>query len=55
MERHGLDRIETGRNMQEAWRATLVDMSERVAQLSDEERERLVEWLSRVWGKNRDK
>ncbi len=51
---HGLDRIETRRNTQEAWRVTLVDMRERGAQLSDEELERLVEWLSRVWGTNQD-
>ena len=37
------------------WRATLVDMRERGAQLSDEELERLVEWLTRVWGTNQGK
>jgi mono/diheme cytochrome c family protein len=52
---HGLDRIETTRNAEEAWRVTLVDMRERGAQLSDEELERLVEWLARVWGTNQDK
>jgi mono/diheme cytochrome c family protein len=52
---HGLDRIETSRNAEEGWRVTLVDMRERGAQLSDEELERLVEWLGRVWGTNQDK
>ena len=37
------------------WRVTLVDMRERGAQVSDEELERLVEWLARVWGTNQDK
>ena len=39
----------------EDWRVTLVDMRERGAQLADEELERLVEWLNRVWGTNQDK
>ena len=52
---HGLDRVETTRNAEEAWRVTLVDMRERGAELSDEELERLVEWLGRVWGTNQDK
>jgi mono/diheme cytochrome c family protein len=52
---HGLDRIENTRNPEEAWRVTLVNMRERGAQLSDEELERLVEWLGRVWGTNQDK
>jgi len=52
---HGLDRVQGVRNPEEAWRATLVDMRERGAQLSDEELERLVEWLTRVWGTNQGK
>jgi len=52
---HGLDRVEGVRNAEEGWRVTLVDMRERGAQLSDEELERLVEWLARVWGTNQDK
>jgi len=52
---HGMDRVESTRNPQEAWRVTLVDMRERGAQLSDEELEQLVEWLGRVWGTNQDK
>jgi cytochrome c5 len=52
---HGLERIEQTRNSEEAWRVLAVDMRERGAQLSDEELERLVEWLGRVWGTNQDK
>jgi mono/diheme cytochrome c family protein len=52
---HGIDRVQGVRNAEEAWRATLVDMRERGAQLSDEELERLVEWLTRVWGTNQGK
>ena len=52
---HGLERVETARNPEERWRVIAVDMRERGAQLSDEELERLVEWLGRVWGTNQDK
>ena len=52
---HGLDRVENERNAEERWRVIAVDMRERGAQLSDEELERLVEWLGRVWGTNQDK
>ncbi|PWU06391.1 MAG: hypothetical protein C5B51_12425 [Terriglobia bacterium] len=52
---HGLDRIEKSRYPEEHWRVLAVDMRERGAQLSDEELERLVEWLGRVWGTNQDK
>ena len=52
---HGLDQVERTRNPEDAWRVTLVDMRERGAKLSDEELERLVEWLGRVWGTNQDK
>lgn len=52
---HGLDRVENERNPEERWRVIAVDMRERGAQLSDEELERLVEWLGRVWGTNQDK
>jgi cytochrome c5 len=52
---HGLDRIEQSRNAEERWRVIAVDMRERGAQLNDEELERLVEWLGRVWGTNQDK
>ena len=52
---HGLDRVQSARNSEEGWRVTLVDMRQRGAQLSDEELERLVEWLTRVWGTNQGK
>ena len=52
---HGLDRVQGVRNAEEGWRVILVDMRERGAQLSDEELERLVEWLTRVWGTNQAK
>ena len=52
---HGLERVESTRNAEEGWRVLLVDMRERGAQLGDEELERLVEWLGRVWGTNQDK
>jgi cytochrome c5 len=52
---HGIDRVQGARKAEEGWRVTLVDMRERGAQLSDEELERLTEWLGRVWGTNQDK
>jgi mono/diheme cytochrome c family protein len=52
---HGIDRVQNARKAEDGWRVTLVDMRERGAQLSDEELERLVEWLTRVWGTNQDK
>jgi hypothetical protein len=52
---HGIDQVQGARKAEEGWRVTLVDMRERGAQLSDEELERLVEWLTRVWGTNQDK
>jgi len=52
---HGVDRVETSRYPEEQWRVIAVDMRERGAQLTDEELERLVEWLGRVWGTNQDK
>jgi hypothetical protein len=42
---HGLDRVEQSRYPEEHWRVLAVDIRERGAQLSDEEVERLVEWL----------
>ncbi len=51
---HGQDRVENARKPTEEWRATLVDMRERGAELSDEELEQLVEWLARVRGTNQD-
>lgn len=52
---HALDRVEQARNPEERWRVIAVDMRERGAKLTDEELERLVEWLGRVWGTNQDK
>ncbi len=52
---HGLERVSNSRFPEEHWRVVAVDMRERGAQLSDEELERLVEWLGRVWGTNQDK
>ena len=52
---HALDKVQAARKPADSWRVTLVDMRERGAQLSDEELERLVEWLARVWGTNQDK
>jgi hypothetical protein len=47
--------VRAARKAEEAWRVTLVDMRERGAQISDQELEQLVEWLTRVWGTNEDK
>ena len=52
---HGMERVQGTRKAAEAWRVTLVDMRERGAQIADEDLERLVEWLDRVWGTNQDK
>jgi cytochrome c5 len=52
---HDLARVETARHDEDAWRVLLVDMRERGAVVADDELERLVEWLGRVWGTNRDK
>jgi len=52
---HTLDRVEQARYPEERWRVLAVDMRERGAKLEDEELERLVEWLGRVWGTNQDK
>lgn len=52
---HAIDRVQGARKPADGWRVTLIDMRERGAALSDEELERLVEWLARVWGTNQDK
>src|SRR5215510_13444051 len=52
---HGAERISSARYPEDRWRVIAVDMRERGAQLNDEELERLVEWLGRVWGTNQDK
>jgi len=51
---HDSDRINKERRTAEGWRVLAVDMRERGAVLSDEELERLVEWLGRVRGTNQD-
>ena len=49
---HGADRVNQARNSADAWRVVIVDMRERGAQVTDEEVEKLVEWLGRVKGTN---
>jgi mono/diheme cytochrome c family protein len=49
---HSLDRVMTSRNSPDQWRVIAVEMRERGAKLTDEELERLVEWLGRVKGTN---
>ena len=51
---HEVERINKERRTADAWRVLAVDMRERGAILSDEELERLVEWLGRVRGTNQD-
>lgn len=52
---HDLDKVSNSRFPEEHWRVVALDMRERGAELTDEELERLVEWLGRVWGTNQDK
>jgi mono/diheme cytochrome c family protein len=52
---HSRDRVDPSRYPEERWRVIAVDMRERGAKITDEELERLVEWLGRVWGTNQDK
>jgi len=49
---HGVDRTNDARYSPDRWRVIAVDMRERGAKLTDEELERLVEWLGRVKGTN---
>jgi len=49
---HTLDRVNDARFSPDRWRVVTVDMRERGARLTDEELERLVEWLGRVKGTN---
>jgi cytochrome c5 len=49
---HDIERINQTRRTVDGWRVLAVDMRERGAQLTDEELERLVEWLGRVKGTN---
>lgn len=52
VECHNLDRVNQGRNSPDRWRVIAVTMRERGATITDEELERLVEWLGRVRGIN---
>jgi cytochrome c2 len=49
---HDLGRVNDARFSPERWRVVTVDMRERGAKITDEELERLVEWLGRVKGTN---
>jgi hypothetical protein len=51
---HEAERINKDRRTADGWRVVTVDMRERGALLSDEELEKLVEWLGRVRGTNQD-
>ncbi len=49
---HELDRVNAARFSPDRWRVVTVDMRERGAKVTDEELERLVEWLGRTKGTN---
>ena len=49
---HAIDRVNDARYSPDRWRVVTVDMRERGAKITDEELERLVEWLGRVKGTN---
>jgi cytochrome c553 len=49
---HGVDRVNDARNSADRWRVVSLDMRQRGAKLSDEELEKLVEWLGRTKGTN---
>jgi len=49
---HGIERVTNSRNSPDQWRVIAVSMRELGARLTDEELERLVEWLGRVKGTN---
>src|SRR6266446_3388480 len=49
---HTVDRVNDARYSPDRWRVITVDMRERGAKVTDEELERLVEWLGRVKGTN---
>jgi hypothetical protein len=49
---HGPDQVNDARYSLDRWRVITVDMRERGAVLTDEELEKLVEWLGRVKGIN---
>lgn len=49
---HAIDRVNDARYSPDRWRVVTVDMRERGARLTDEELEKLVEWLGRTKGTN---
>ncbi len=49
---HELDRVNQARFSPDRWRVVTVDMRERGAKVTDDELERLVEWLGRTKGTN---
>ena len=49
---HAQDQVNDARHPPDRWRVIIVDMRERGAVVTDEELERLVEWLGRVKGTN---
>lgn len=49
---HSIDRVNNSRNSAERWRIITLQMRERGAMITDQELERLVEWLGRVRGTN---
>jgi len=49
---HQLDRVNNARNSADAWRVVTLDMRERGARITDDELEKLVEWLGRTKGTN---
>ena len=49
---HAIDKVNDARFSPDRWRVVTVDMRERGAKITDEELEKLVEWLGRVKGTN---
>ena len=49
---HEIDRVNQARFSPDRWRVVTVDMRERGAKLTDDELEKLVEWLGRTKGTN---
>ncbi len=49
---HAIDKVNDARYSPDRWRVVTVDMRERGAKLTDEELEKLVEWLGRTKGTN---
>jgi cytochrome c5 len=49
---HDLERVNSSRYSNDKWRVIAIDMRERGAVLTDDELEKLVEWLGRVKGIN---